>query len=202
VRFLALHLASLALAGGYVAPADRPALARAPTGQEQRLGAIATRVAQRPVRVRCGDPHSKEALGSVLFVNGRPVDYAILAPATCTALALYASNPAQFDAAQCPNGAGCQNAELAAMALQVVSHESYHLWGTAEEAKAECYGLQSIFYVATQLGASLEQGKALGRLYWTSLYRVHGAQWPKYYSPDCRDGGPLDLRPHDPRWPE
>jgi hypothetical protein len=178
VRFLALPLASLALAGGYVAPADRPALARAPTAQEQRLGAIATRLAQRPVRVRCGDPHSKEALGSVLFLNGKPVDYAILAPATCTALALYAAHPAQFDAAQCPNGAGCQNAELAAMALQ------------------------SIFYVANQLGASLEQGKALGRLYWTSLYRIHGAQWPKYYSPDCRNGGRLDLRPHDPRWPE
>ena len=87
------------------------------------------------------------------------------------------------------------------MALQVVAHESYHLWGAQEEAKAECYGLQSIFYVATQLGASLEQAKELGRLYWSSLYRVHGTQWPKYYSPDCRNGGRLDLRPRDGRWP-
>jgi hypothetical protein len=30
------------------------------------------------------------------------------------------------------------------MVLQVVAHESYHLWGALEEAKAECYGLQSI----------------------------------------------------------
>jgi hypothetical protein len=198
VRLLVL----LALAGGFVAPADRPLLARAPTSQEQRLGAIASRLAQRPVTVRCGDPHSKEALGSVLFVNGRPVDYAILAPSTCTGLAMFATRPDEFDPAQCPNAAGCAFAEQAAMALQVVAHESYHLWGASEEAKAECYGLQSIFYVATQLGASLAQGKQLGKLYWTNLYRVHGSQWPKYYSPDCRNGGRLDLRPRDSRWPE
>jgi hypothetical protein len=198
VRLLAL----LALAGGFIAPADRPLLARAPTAQEQQLAAIASRLAQRPVRVRCGDPHSKEALGSVLFVDGSPVDYTVLAPSTCTGLAMFAAHPEQFEPGQCPNGAGCQLAEQAAMALQVVSHEAYHLWGAQEEAKAECYGLQSIFYVATQLGASLEQGKQLGKLYWASLYRVHGAQWPKYYSRDCRNGGRLDLRLRDSRWPE
>jgi hypothetical protein len=198
VRLLVL----LAVAGGFVAPADRPLLARAPTAQEQRLAAIASRLAQRPVRVRCGDPHSREALGSVLFVGDKPVDYTILSPSTCAALAQFAAHSDQFDPAACPNGAGCRNAEQAAMALQVVSHESYHLWGAFEEAKAECYGLQSVFYVATQLGASLERGKELGRLYWTSLYRVHGTQWPKYYSPDCRNGGRLDLRPRDSRWPE
>ena len=202
MRFLALKLATLVLAGGFVAPADKPLLARAPTAQEQRLTLIASRLAQRPVTVRCGDPHGKEALGSVLFVNGRPVDYTVLSPYTCTGLAMFATHPSQFDAAQCPDGAGCQYAEQAAMALQVVAHESYHLWGVQEEAKAECYGLQSIFYVATQLGASLEQGKELGWLYWTSLYRVHGTQWPKYYSADCRNGGRLDLRPGDSRWPE
>ena len=88
------------------------------------------------------------------------------------------------------------------MVLQVVSHESYHLWGAREEAKAECYGLQSIFYVANRLGASLEEAEALGRLYWTSVYRQHGTQWPKYNSADCRSGGRLDLRPRDSRWPE
>ena len=183
MRFLALKLATLVLAGGFVAPADKPLLARAPTAQEQRLTLIASRLAQRPVTVRCGDPHGKEALGSVLFVNGRPVDYTVLSPYTCTGLAMFATHPSQFDAAQCPDGAGCQYAEQAAMALQVVAHESYHLWGVQEEAKAECYGLQSIFY-------------------WTSLYRVHGTQWPKYNSADCRNGGRLDLRPHDSRWPE
>jgi hypothetical protein len=120
-------LALLALAGGFVAPADRPLLVRAPSAQEQRLAAIASRLAQRPVTVRCGDPHSREALGSVLFVEGKPVDYTILAPSTCTALAMFATHPDRFDPAQCPNGAACRQAEQAAMALQVVAHESYHL---------------------------------------------------------------------------
>ena len=198
MRFLAL----LAVVGGFVAPSDKPLLARAPTAQEQRLAGVASRLAQRPVSVRCGDPHSPEALGSVWFRGGKPADYTILSPYTCSGLAQFAADPKAFDPAQCPDGSGCGNAEQAAMALQVVAHESYHLWGAQEEAKAECYGLQSIFYVATQLGASLEQAKELGRLYWSSLYRVHGTQWPKYYSPDCRNGGRLDLRPRDGRWPE
>ena len=200
MRLLAVLV--VALAGGFVVPADKPLLARAPTAQEQRLAGIASRLAQRPVSVRCGDPHSPEALGSVWFRGAKPVDYTILSPYTCSGLSQFAADPKDFDPAQCPDGAGCGNAEQAAMALQVVAHESYHLWGAREEAKAECYGLQSIFYVGTQLGASLEQAKELGRLYWTSLYRVHGTQWPKYYSSDCRNGGRLDLRPHDSRWPE
>src|SRR5437773_772956 len=199
---LAALVVSLVVAGsGYVAPADRALLDRAPTAQEQALASIGSRLAQRRVTVRCGDPHSREALGSVLFVNGKPVSYTILSPYTCSGLAAFAADPKAFDPAQCA-GAGCANAEAAAMVLQVVSHESYHLWGAAEEAKAECYGLQSIFYVANRLGASVDEAKALGRLYWSSVYRQHGAQWPKYYSADCRNGGRLDLRPADSRWPE
>lgn len=199
---LATLAVSLALAGtGYVAPADRPLLDRAPSAQEQQLAAIASRLAQHVVAVRCGDPHSKEALGSVLFVGSKPSYYTILSPYTCTGLATFAANPKAFDPAQC-SGSGCAGAEAAAMVLQVVAHESYHLWGAREEAKAECYGLQSIFYVANRLGASLDEAKALGRLYWTSVYRQHGTQWPKYYSADCRNGGRLDLRPGDSRWPE
>jgi hypothetical protein len=200
-----VHLATLAisvvLAGtGFVAPADRALLARTPTTQERLLASIASRLAQRPVAVRCGDPHSTESLGSVLFVNGKPVDYAILSPYTCAGLGSFAASPRTYDPVRCSGS--CPQAEQAAMVLQVVAHESYHLWGAQEEAKAECFGLQSIFYVAMRLGAPLEEAKALGRLYWSSVYREHGAQWPQYYSTDCRNGGRLDLRPADRRWPE
>jgi hypothetical protein len=202
VRLLAVQLASLALAGGYIAPSDKPLLSRAPTAQEQRLGAIATRLAQRQVTVRCGNTRSKEALGKVLFVNGKPVDYTILSSWVCAGLASFAASPAAYDPAQCPSGPNCQAAEQIAMALQVVAHESYHLWGADEEAMAECYGLQSLFYVANQLGAPLAESKALGRLYWSDVYRVHGAEWPKYWSAECKNGARLDLRPSDSRWPE
>jgi hypothetical protein len=202
VRFLAVHFAALAVAGGYIAPLDKVLVARSPTAQEQRLGAIASRLAQRRVSVRCGSTHSKEALGQVWFVGGRPVDYTVLSPDTCAGLAAFAANPKAYEPSQCPTGPNCPASQQAAMALQVVSHESYHLWGAQEEAKAECYGLQSIFYVANQLGAPLDESKALGRLYWSDVYRAHGTEWPKYWSADCRNGARLDLRPSDARWPE
>jgi hypothetical protein len=197
-----LTLTGSALAGtGYVAPADRALLGRAPTAQEQLLGSISSRLAQRPVSVRCGNTHSKEALGSVVFLDGRPSDYAILSPYTCKGLAAFAASPQSFDPGPC-SGSACAQQQAAAMVLEVVAHESYHLWGARDEAKAECYGLQSIFYVANRLGAPLDEAKALGHLYWTTVYRQHGTEWPSYYSPACRSGGSLDLRPGDPRWPE
>ncbi len=192
---------SVASGSGYVYPTDKPLLARAPTAQEQALAAIASRLAQRRVSVRCGATHSAEALGEVWFVNGKPTGYAVISAGTCSRLAAFAADPAAFDPAGCP-GPRCADIEQTALALQVVSHESYHLWGAAEEAKAECYGLQSLFYVASRLGAPLVEAKALGRLYWSDVYRQHGAQWPQYYSADCRNGGRLDLRPADERWPE
>ena len=84
----------------------------------------------------------------------------------------------------------------------MISHESYHLAGYAEEAKAECYGVQSMWYVASRLGAPLAEAKELGHFYWKTVYPLHNAQWPYYYSTDCKNRGRLDLRPADPRWPE
>jgi hypothetical protein len=136
-----------------------------------------------------------------VFLDGRPADYAILSEYTCKGLATFAAKPRSFAPGRC-TGSACAGPEAAAMVLEVLAHESYHLWGAREEAKAECYGLQSVFYVATRLGAPLDEAKALGRLYWTDVYRQHGSDWPRYYSPDCRSGGRLDLRPGDTRWPE
>ena len=44
------------------------------------------------------------------------------------------------------------------MALAVVAHESYHVLGYSNEAQVECYGMQSIWFVATSLGASSIRG--------------------------------------------
>lgn len=199
---LAVLLVTLALGGGgYVYPADKPVLARAPTAQESLLASIASRLAGRAVSVRCGDPHSKEALGTVMFMNGKPLDYTMILPATCARLAAFAAGPAAYDSAGCP-GPKCAEIEQTALALQVISHESYHLAGFADEAKAECYGLQSMWYVANRLGAPLDEAKALGHFYWKVIFPQHNAQWPYYYSPDCKNRGKLDLRQNDPRWPE
>jgi hypothetical protein len=197
VRVLA---ATLALAGGFVFPADRPLVARAPTAQEQQLASIASRLAQRTVAVRCGRTYSHEALGEVWFFGSKPADYTVISTATCDRLTAFAADPARYDPSGCP-GPSCSEIEQTALALQVVAHESYHLWGAQEEAKAECYGLQSLWYVASRLGAPLSEAKDLGAFYWRDVYPQHSAQWPNYYTRDCRKRGRLDLRPSDPRWP-
>ena len=45
------------------------------------------------------------------------------------------------------------------MALAVVAHESHHVLGYSNEAQVECYGMQSIWFVANKLGASVVTDK-------------------------------------------
>ena len=56
------------------------------------------------------------------------------------------------------------------MALAVVAHESYHVLGYWNEAQVECYGMQSIWFVANKLGASVDESQALAALYATQMY--------------------------------
>jgi hypothetical protein len=96
----------------------------------------------------------------------------------------------------------CLNTDAAvAMALATVSHESYHLLGYTNEAQVECYGMQSIWYVASKLGASLVEAQAIGTFYATQIYPLRQTQTPAYWTPECRDGGKYDLRPQSHSWP-
>jgi hypothetical protein len=88
-----------------------------------------------------------------------------------------------------------------ALALAVVAHESYHVLGYSNEAQVECYGMQSIWFVANKLGASIDESQALASLYTTRMYPSRRTQTPTYWSAQCRDGGKLDLRPSLARWP-
>ena len=45
--------------------------------------------------------------------------------------------------------------------IQTIAHESYHVLGFYLEATAECYGMQSLWYAAHRLGASVEFSQAL-----------------------------------------
>jgi hypothetical protein len=87
------------------------------------------------------------------------------------------------------------------MALAVVAHESYHVLGYSNEAQVECYGMQSIWYVANKLGASVAEAQALAKLYAATTYASRRAQTPTYWSAECRDGGKYDLRPASHAWP-
>jgi hypothetical protein len=87
------------------------------------------------------------------------------------------------------------------MALAVVSHESYHLLGYRNEAQVECYGMQSIWFVANRLGASVAEAQSLASFYAARMYPLRRTQSPRYWSAQCRDGGTYDLRRSLARWP-
>ena len=61
--------------------------------------------------------------------------------------------------------------------------------------------MQSIWFVANKLGASIDESQALASLYATQMYPQRRTLTPKYWSAQCRDGGKLDLRPSLARWP-
>lgn len=156
--------------------------------EQDRLGAIASALANRHVRVHCPGfikrlTDVSAELGTVQFDdNGRPADFTNLSPKVCSELAHFTSRSVR-DAAE---------------GAQTLAHESMHLRGIRDEAVADCYGIQLMSYVAEHLGATPTAAQELADFYYRHVY-----PWKPedYVSPDCRDGGALDLRPGDPLWP-
>ena len=101
------------------------------------------------------------------------------------------------------------NYRLYATAILTLAHESIHLSGIVggvlpngrpvgdpdAEAKADCYGMQWMPYIAQQLGDSPDDAQAIADFYWTKLYPSERTTFPNYWSADCRPGGALDNRP-------
>jgi hypothetical protein len=87
---------------------------------------------------------------------------------------------------------------LLAYGVATLAHEAQHRAGIVAEAVAECYGLQMLRYAAHSLGADLTYADELATVYWGN-YGHRSAE--EYTSPECRDGGKLDLQPARSRWP-
>jgi len=175
-------------------------------GNERRLVAIASQVAGREVKVHCPGPLGR-ALGqstlegSVRFsAEGRPADDTKLSTTTCAELDALAEGRRAEELA-CTERAGIlcgrQGADLA-MAVDVITHESFHLKGIQDEASTECSSLQTMAATAQQLGATPAQAVALAR----GQYAEGFPRMPDHYrSPHCSEGGAFDLRPDDPHFP-
>ncbi len=96
-----------------------------------------------------------------------------------------------------------------AVAILTLAHESIHLGGIVggtlsnglavgdqqAEAKADCFGMQWMPYVAEQLGDTPDDAQALARYFWDEVYPLSLPSHPQYWSADCRPGGALDTRP-------
>jgi hypothetical protein len=175
-------------------------------GNERRLEGIATQIAGREVKVRCPGPIGrvlgKDTLeGSVHFdADGRPANDTQLRQTTCAELDALAEGRRAQELA-CTERAGIlcgrHGAQLA-MAVDVLTHESWHLRGIQDEGRTECNSLQTMAGTAQQLGATPAQATALARGQFAD-------SWPRmpeqYRASECSDGRAFDLRPDDPRFP-
>jgi hypothetical protein len=124
------------------------------------------------------------------YTWSNPVLTVNLSPALCAELARIAElrAPAWQD----------ERPETLALAVGSLAHESMHVSGIRVEAKAECYGMQSLRTAAVLLGRRPDEARYLADLYarrWYVLWK------PPYSAHECRNGGRLDRRPHADAWP-
>jgi hypothetical protein len=146
-----------------------------------RFSAEASRIAAKEVSIYCDE--SRDYVGAVQHADGVAIvggDRAYLTPERCFDLYRLAFEDEV-------------TWSRTARALAVLAHEAWHLRGVGDEGTAECYALQSGSELGRRLG--LSQGTA-ERMMRQQLAEnaLRGAGTAEYVvSPECRDGGRLDL---------
>ena len=191
-------LAALAALGFYVGPH------RTLQADEAQLARIATVIAGRDVRISC--PGTLATLteasaqdGSVLFSSeGTPADEAKLSGDTCSKLRSFLHGDIGGLNCLARHRACPLDVREAAIAVNVLSHEAWHLAGVRDEAVTQCYALQTNAATALQLGAGRDDARAIASFVVREVQPVLPAD---YRSSDCFDGGPLDLDPDHQSWP-
>ena len=175
-------------------------------GNERRLSAIASQIAERDVRVNCPGPLGRLlgwdiVEGSVRFGrDGNPADETKIRRQSCAELDALAEGRREKEL-ECigRTAIACgRHGRETVMALDVLAHESWHLRGVIDEAETECRSLQTIAWTAQRLGATAAQGDAMALAQYTGAY----LELPEaYHSGACTAGGALDMRPGDERFP-
>ena len=182
-------------------------LAATARGNEQRLSAIASQIAGRAGRGPLPRPDRSRLIGwdivegSVRFdADGTPHDETKIREQSCAELdALAEGRRGKELACIGRTGIACgAHGRETVMAVDVLAHESWHLRGVMDEAETECRSLQTMAWTAQQLGATPEQGRAMARAQFEGMYLEMPA---RYRTGACADGGALDLRPDDARFP-
>ena len=170
---------------------------------ENRLALVASAVALRDVDVGCPGFWTRlvEITPNAGWVDfdehGRPSDEASLSAATCSSLErVWRGEQGSF---RCLGTGGCDDGTLAAVSgIVTLAHESWHLRGIANEARTQCYAVQTTETVARQLGVPPADARAIA-----ARVALDDARAPEgeYHSAQCRPGGAYDLRPDTPDWP-
>jgi hypothetical protein len=197
---LAIAAALLAVTAWWIA--DRQDV----RGNERRLSAIASEIAGREVRVECPGPIGRLVgwdivEGSVRFdADGTPHDETKIRAQSCAELDALAEGRREKELACISRtGLACgRHGRETAMAVDVLAHEAIHLRGIMDEAETECRSLQTMAWTVQQLGATAEEGRAMALAQYAGSYQ----EMPdRYRHAGCKEGGTLDLRPDDPRFP-
>ena len=151
-------------------------------GNERRLSAIASEIAGRAVEVHCPGPIARvfggsTAEGRVKFdATGKPAAETELQETSCAEVDALAEGRRAKElecSARAKILCGRRGAELA-MAVDVVTHESFHMRGIRDEAETECASLQRMATTAQRLGATAERGAALAHGQFTEAYPQMG----------------------------
>jgi hypothetical protein len=174
----------------------------AKTRIQPRYGAVAIKLTGIGIEVRCwskadwpkalkdsadftDEPVAHETIGFVLSGNR-----ANLSPDVCAELDRLA-----YRHEQPASGAARYRMAEAVLAL---AHETQHVQGVENEATAECYGMQLTRDTARLLGATKDYANTLADVV---LHERYPQEPAGYSSPECRDGGKLDLFPRSALWP-
>ena len=170
---------------------------------ENRLALVARAVALRDVDVSCPGFWTRlvEITPNAGWVgfdeHGRPDDKTSLSASTCSSLErVWRGKQGSF---RCVLAGGCDEKTLAAVSgIVTLAHESWHLRGIVNEARTQCYALQTTEAVARRLGVSIADAHSVA-----VRVALDDARSPEgeYRSAQCRPLGAYDLRPDTPAWP-
>ena len=158
---------------------------------DDRLAAAATQLVGTPVSVHCQtlgqawtDSHTEA--GYVMFgPDGRPQHATTLSWQTCSDLTAWLNSDRAHPSLP------------QVVAVHVVTHESMHMAGQPNEARAECSAVQRDVRTAELLGATPQQARDLAVTYWQQVYPLLAAD---YRTPDCAMDQPLDEHGPDAPW--
>ena len=154
-----------------------------------RFSEEASQIAEKPVAIRCDE--ARDYVGSVQHADGVAViggELAILTPEVCNDLYRLAFEHETADG-------------RIGRALAVLAHEAWHLRGEVDESTVECYALQSGVELGQHFGLSEERARQLMRQQRVEN-ALRGVDTLAYrLTPECRDGGQLDLHPAESSFP-
>jgi hypothetical protein len=156
---------------------------------EVRFSDEAARIAGHPVTIRCDEQGDHvgfiQHADGIATVGGR---LAYLTPERCYDLYRLAfRHKVVFS--------------RTARALAVLAHESWHLRGVGNESRTECYALQSGVQLGERLGLSAQTAGRMMRAQLVENSLLIGGDSEYRISPECREGGSLDLAPERTSFP-